>query len=138
MKNLFKEKLITGSVEVFPNIKREDSISVLESVFDVVLEERESDEYMLYEAEKGGVSYTLALNYDWYLDERDKQSIEVHITSHWDDRANTPNSDISPMLSDIPDNSPQNGYGHIVISKLVADLIARSTGYRCETDEEET
>ena len=138
MNNQFPEKIIVGSVEVFPDINREEAIPVLERVFGINLEERDANEYTLYEAEKNGVSYQLALNFDWNLDEAEKQSIEVHITSYWEDRENIPESDLSFILKGIPCNLSENEYGHIIISEFIAELLRKRTGYRCEIEENET
>lgn len=138
MTNLFPNKIISGFVEVFPDVPREEGVPVLEKAFGVSLDEREADEYSLFEKNEKGVSYQLALNYDWHLEEKDKKSIEVHVTSYWEDRERLMETELAEVLKYLPTNLPKNEYGHIIISAHLAEYINKSTGYRCEIDENET
>jgi len=131
MNNIYPKKIIDGFVEVFPNIKREDAVPVLEKLFGLPLEERDADEFLLFEGKCGGVFYQLQLNYDWNLDESEKQSIGVHVQSSWEERENISDQEVSELLRNVPSNVSENEYGNIVISGYIANIISSRTGYRC-------
>jgi len=123
--------MIVCGVEIFPSIIRGTAVEKIGSLFGVIFEEREVDEFVLFQASISGFSLEIQINYDWDLEEKDKQSIMLLIDCDCEQRASISHEEYADVFTKIPTTFCKNEKGEIDISDYIAQYVNKSLGYKC-------
>ena len=131
MNRLYRDDTIVCGVEIFPTISREAAAEQIGILLGVSFEEREVDEFSLFEASIPGFSLQIQINYDWDLADEEKQSIVLLIDRKRDRRTNISHEKSATVFANIPTSLSKNENGEIDISNYIAQYINESLGYKC-------